>query len=124
MFYRLARHREHQDMLAAELANIKCLEFSSSTLGSLPHLNGVIRETLRLHPAVPTAGMRVSTKDVMIGDKMIPSSTAICAPRWSIGQRKRDPSAIMIRAKLQQLRRALKMLRISCPRDGTAGPAW
>ena len=57
----------------------------------MPHLNGVINEVLRLHPAVPTGGFRETPPEgVEIGGQKVPGNTLICAPRWTIGRRRKS----------------------------------
>ena len=58
------------------------------TLHVLPHLNGIINETLRLHPAVPTGGLRQTPPEgVHVAGRFIPGNTVICAPRYSLARR-------------------------------------
>lgn len=59
------------------------------TLVNLPHLNAVIKEALRLHPALLTGGNRkTSASGLTIGGRFIPPHTTIVAPRYTIGRRK------------------------------------
>ena len=58
------------------------------TLVNLPHLNAVIKESLRLTPALLTGGNRKTTAfGITIGDQFIPPNTTICAPRYTISRR-------------------------------------
>jgi len=85
MFYELALHPEQADKLHEELQRAESLD--SEILKTLPHLNAVINETLRLHPAVPTGGYRDTPSEGMqIGDQWIPGSTTIVAPRYTISR--------------------------------------
>ncbi|KAL1876832.1 hypothetical protein VTK73DRAFT_9134 [Phialemonium thermophilum] len=61
--YRLSCHPEWQDRLREEIGKSRAKEdgFSFQSLQSLPILNGVIMETLRMHPAVPSGLPRVTT---------------------------------------------------------------
>ncbi|KEY67605.1 hypothetical protein S7711_08275 [Stachybotrys chartarum IBT 7711] len=83
LFYELASHPEHLERLRQELSGIDvddCRE-----LEKLPHLNGVINETMRLHPALPTAGYRDSPEEgVTIAGRYIPGNTTLVAPRYTI----------------------------------------
>lgn len=55
------------------------------TLNRLPHLNGVINETLRLYPVLLTGGARKTMSEgINVGDTYIPPNTTIVAPRYSI----------------------------------------
>lgn len=87
LFYRLACHPAHAEKLQKELENVDCLDDHS--LQTLPHLNAVIQETLRLHPPLISAGMRKAPKaGIRIGDTFIPGGTTIIAPRYTIFRRK------------------------------------
>lgn len=61
--YRLCCHAEWQEKLRAEIRTSRARDtgFSFQSLQSLPILNGVMMETLRLHPAVPGGLPRVTT---------------------------------------------------------------
>ena len=86
-FYELVLHPHHQQKLYEEIKDIDINDLS--TLRSLPHLNGVINESLRIHPPVPTGGYRQSPKGGMrIGGQYIPGNTTIVAPRYTLGKRK------------------------------------
>ncbi|KAJ5622751.1 cytochrome P450 [Penicillium lividum] len=86
LFYFLTRHPEHADKIYAELQTMTFLE-DAVGLSKLPHLNGVLNETMRLIPAVLTFGTRVSPPEgLTIEGTFIPGGTKICAPRYSIGR--------------------------------------
>lgn len=58
-------------------------------LQKLPHLNGIINETLRLHPGLLTGGLRETPPDgAVICGRFVPGNTVICAPRYTISRRK------------------------------------
>ena len=68
-------------------------------LQKLPHLNGVINETLRLHPGVPTGGLRETPPGgAVICGRFVPGNTVICAPRYTIGRRKYIPTKCICQA--------------------------
>ena len=52
------------------------------------HLNGVIHETMRLHPATLTGNIRETPPEgAMISGKFVPGKIVICSPRYIIGKR-------------------------------------
>ncbi|KAI4144932.1 MAG: hypothetical protein L6R39_003984 [Caloplaca ligustica] len=82
--YRLAKRPGQLARLQDELDMLDAVE-DLKALQRLPHLNGVINETLRLHSAVPTGGLRKApASGITISGKYIPGNTVICAPRYSI----------------------------------------
>ena len=86
IFYRLAQNPRYLREIQNELAGIDSIEHLN-TLRDLQCLNGVIEETLRLHPAVPTGGLRQTPPEgAIIAGKFIPGNTIICAPRYSIAR--------------------------------------
>lgn len=87
IFYRLARHPEQLHKLQSEL---DALEFVSSlsALQHAQHLNGIINETMRLHPALLTGGLRETPPEgIMISGRFVPGNVVICSPRYIIGKR-------------------------------------
>ena len=86
IFYELALHSYDQQKLFDELKSSDI--YDPVVLRALPHLNGIINESLRIHPPVPTGGYRQSPKDGMkIADKYIPGNVTIVAPRYTLGKR-------------------------------------
>lgn len=60
-----------------------------TVLQQLPHLNGVLNEILRLHPALPTGGLRETPPGgAVVCGRFVPGNTIICAPRYTLGRRK------------------------------------
>lgn len=81
LFYHLALDPSHAAKIRAELPPNP----SARTLQPLPHLNGAINETLRLHPPVPSSGLRQSPPEgLTIASTFIPGSTVLCCPVYSL----------------------------------------
>lgn len=120
IFYELGLNSDHQEKLCEELISINVHD--PVALRSLPHLNGVINESLRIHPPVPTGGYRQSPKGGMkVGDKHIPGNITIVAPRYTLGRRKRPiASTSWYELISKQSKLASSRLRNSFPSGGTA----
>lgn len=88
IFYRLAQDSRRAETLYQELAGVDTK--NPKELQSLPYLNAIINETLRIHPVLATGGLRESPKEgAFIGGKFIPGNTTIVAPRWTTGKCRR-----------------------------------
>ncbi|KAI0388469.1 cytochrome P450 [Xylariaceae sp. FL0594] len=86
IFHELSKHPEHIEKIHRELTGV-CIT-DNKALGSLPHLNAVIQESMRLHPNLLTGGSRKTTgKGVEIGDIYIPPHVTIVTPHYSIARR-------------------------------------
>ena len=87
VFCELSQHLHHAEKIYGELMDVDVTDLKA--LASLPHLNAVIKEALRLHPALLTGGNRkTNANGVTIGGRFIPPHTTIVAPRFSIGRSK------------------------------------
>lgn len=85
LFCELALNPSQADKLYDELKDINVHD--REVLQKLPHLNALINETLRFHPAVPTGGYRDTPPEGMtIGGRYIPGNTTIVAPRYTISR--------------------------------------
>ncbi|KAJ4859774.1 cytochrome p450 domain-containing protein [Trichoderma breve] len=85
VFCELGKHPEHAEKIHEEVKNVDVTDLK--TLVNLPHLNAVMKESLRLHPALLTGGNRKTTEfGLTIGDQFIPPNTTIVAPRYTIGR--------------------------------------
>jgi cytochrome P450 len=55
---------------------------------SLPYMDAIVKETMRLHPVAPMLVPRLSREDTSIGGYDIPAGTRVLVSVWTIG---RDP---------------------------------
>ncbi|ROV92800.1 hypothetical protein VMCG_09091 [Cytospora schulzeri] len=86
LFAELAKHPVHAEKILEEVADVDVRDFR--TLSGLPHLNGVIKETLRLYPSLLSGGSRKTQENgITIGGRLIPPFTTIVCPRYSINRR-------------------------------------
>ncbi|XP_061992387.1 geraniol 8-hydroxylase-like [Rosa rugosa] len=76
-----------QDELDSVLGKGKLIQESDIT--QLPYLQAIIKETFRLHPAVPFLVPRKAESDVEIGGYIVPKNAQVLVNAWAIG---RDPS--------------------------------
>ncbi|KAL8937854.1 MAG: hypothetical protein Q9216_004217 [Gyalolechia sp. 2 TL-2023] len=85
VFYEIAASQKDQLKLAEELLDIDV--FDRQVLRSLPHLNGVINEVLRLHPPIPThASRKAPPEGVTIAGQFVPGGTTLVAPKYTIAR--------------------------------------
>jgi cytochrome P450 len=63
--FALTQNRDSQDKLRAELTSVSTDNPTMDELNSLPYLDAVVRETLRVHAPVPTT-MRVAKRDDVV----------------------------------------------------------
>ncbi|KND87186.1 Tryprostatin B 6-hydroxylase [Tolypocladium ophioglossoides CBS 100239] len=83
MMYYLICKPENLARIREELASIDIKDYKA--LQHLPHSNAVIYETLRLNPAVPSAGLRLPPRGGMtINGIYIPDNTTIVTPQHSL----------------------------------------
>jgi len=92
--YLLAKHQDIQTSLRREIqdalpqgcaATDPATTDIAATLESLPLLNGVINETLRLYPTVPIS-MRQAVRATTIADQPVPEGTRILLVPWAVNR--------------------------------------
>ena len=90
MIYELAKHPEQVSLVRDESAAHfppNSTSLKNHDLQHLPRLNSIIYETLRLHPAVPTALPRLTPPEgLSIGNTFIPGDTVFWCPQYAIGR--------------------------------------
>ena len=89
----LLQRPDKMERLRAEIAeSLGAKEFvEEGDLGSLPYLHAVVKETLRLHPAVPVVTREVAASGgVSLGGFPVAAGTCVLVNLWAIG---RDPAA-------------------------------
>ncbi|KAF8697120.1 hypothetical protein HU200_036111 [Digitaria exilis] len=88
----LLRHPAKMEKLRAEItAKVGPKDFvEEADIGDLPYLDAVVKETLRLHPAVPVATREVAMHGVSLGGFPMAIGTCVLINLWAIG---RDPAA-------------------------------
>ncbi len=96
--YLLARHAQHADKLACELASrLRGEAPQESDLENLECLRATVDETLRLYP--PTHRIaRTVTKPVMVGGHELPTGADVVLPQWAVHRSSRwyrEPESFM-----------------------------
>jgi len=86
-FYHLAQRPEQVEKLRAELRGC---DLSIASLRDLPHLNGIINETLRMHPPVPSGVLRQTPPEGLhINEHFIPGNVTVGIPTYAISRSER-----------------------------------
>ncbi|KAF4628189.1 hypothetical protein G7Y89_g9962 [Cudoniella acicularis] len=89
IIYELLRHPNHISKLRDEVSPYVSLTGDAlhAKIANLDHLNGVIHETLRLHPPVPSALQRLTPPEgIQIGETYIPGNTTVFCPQYVLGR--------------------------------------
>lgn len=89
VFYHLAKDPAELAELRVELKSLVKSEkdFGVKDVRDAEHLNGVINETLRLHPPVPTGVYRLTPPEgIMVGDTYIPGKVTVITPNYTLGR--------------------------------------
>ncbi|KAL8787405.1 MAG: hypothetical protein Q9195_007780 [Heterodermia aff. obscurata] len=75
--------RDEISTLASQNSN---KPLSNQELQSLPYLNGVISEALRLYPAAGMLQRKTPPSGITIGDKWIPGNVTVFCPAYVVGR--------------------------------------
>lgn len=95
LWYFLALYPEHAVKVKDELKGIDTRDITA--LATLPHLNGVINETLRLLPPGLSMGSRkTSPNGLLIDGTHIPGNVKIVSPRYTISRCKYKESTLTV----------------------------
>ncbi|CAK1360646.1 Tryprostatin B 6-hydroxylase [Cercospora beticola] len=85
LFSQLAKDKALANRLHRSLEHTEATDLKALRENEL--LNGIINETLRLYPALPSAAYRETLEDgLKVGDTWIPGGTKIIAPRYSVAR--------------------------------------
>lgn len=81
LFHRLAHDKSIQDKLYAELQDI---HVTLESVDTLPYLNALINETLRVHAAIPGAEPRICPPETSFQGVSLPKGTIISAQPYTL----------------------------------------
>lgn len=83
----LAKYPEHAKKIQAEIEGVDVND--TNALATLPHLNAVISEALRLVPPAMTGGNRITGPNgLMVDNVHIPPGARVTAPKYVIQRSK------------------------------------
>jgi cytochrome P450 len=86
VWYFLSKYPSNADKIREELSKVDHTD--ANALALLPHLNGVINETLRLVPPQMTGGGRITGPEgLWVDDVWIPGGVKVTAPKYVISRR-------------------------------------
>ncbi|KAH7437715.1 hypothetical protein KP509_05G085500 [Ceratopteris richardii] len=77
-----------QDELSSVVGSTRLVQ--ESDIENLPYLRAVVKETMRLHPALPLLLPHAARQQCQVNEYDIPSGTQVYVNVWAIG---RDPNA-------------------------------
>lgn len=82
IFYELAKQPELVPKLRDEVQSLLSAgkDLSNMNLQSLPLLNGIINETLRLHPPAGVLQRKTPPEGIMIGETFVPGNMTVFSP--------------------------------------------
>ena len=84
--YNLARDPTQAEKIRQEVMRLGA-ETEYRELQDLPHLNGFINETFRLHAPIPSGMIRnTPPTGINIGAVHVPGNVTVVIPNWSLGR--------------------------------------
>jgi cytochrome P450 len=103
IFYHLAQDPQHVKRLRLEIGSR--IDTSDGIvpvkLQDLNYLNGIINETLRLHPPVPTAIPRLTPPEgIQIADVHIPGHITVWCPPYATGRSTLSKAFVLLLERL------------------------
>lgn len=99
MFYHFARDNTLVEKLRNELVGLQKEDGSYDVreLGNANVLNGIINETLRLHPAIPSGVLRQTPPGgIVVGGREIPGGVDVTVPLYTMHRCKFPQSTLSI----------------------------
>ncbi|KAL1645035.1 hypothetical protein SLS58_004106 [Diplodia intermedia] len=83
MMWYLTRNRDKMDIAAREARNLAAEDLIMETLATLPYLNAVINESMRLYPPAPDMLYRlVPEGGAVVGGKHVPAGAVVGIHQW------------------------------------------
>ncbi|KAI2627965.1 cytochrome P450 monooxygenase-like protein [Hypomontagnella submonticulosa] len=83
IWWYLSKYPEHADKVYSEIKNVDVRD--ANALATLPHLNGVVNEILRLVPPAMTGGSRITGPEgLLIDGTLIPPFTKVMTPKYVV----------------------------------------
>ncbi|KAI5864893.1 cytochrome P450 [Durotheca rogersii] len=87
LFYHLVANPYHASLVRDEIGTLTSYS-DTSQLSGLQHLNACIFETFRLHPSIPSGGLRMTPPEgIKINDTCIPGNTTVLVPQYTLARR-------------------------------------
>jgi cytochrome P450 len=85
LFYNMANNKQIQDKVVEEVKRaLKGQPISQDSMKDLPFVNNVIKENMRISPAVLMTGTRVADKDIEYEGKIIPKGVRVGVDIYAI----------------------------------------
>lgn len=123
IWWYLSKYPDHAEKIRSEIEGVDISD--ANALAGLPHLNGVVKEVLRLVPPAMTGGGRITgPQGLWVDGTFIPPFTKVTAPKYVI-MRSRTPQtkpARMTETNMSQWNPHSRCQTNSFPKDGIHVP--